>query len=92
MSASTNIEPDPEIDEVVTTFVSEAESHRKSIIQLIAAASSNKNEDLSGQLVTILHTLSDSARVAELDDLADRIIPIKKNMQLYNSFFAGLYS
>ncbi|MEQ9208595.1 MAG: Hpt domain-containing protein, partial [Pseudomonadales bacterium] len=92
LSASTNIEPDPEIDEVVTTFVSEAESHRKSIIQLIAAASSNKNEDLSGQLVTILHTLSDSARVAELDDLADSIIPMQKMLQLYNSFNAGLSS
>ncbi|MEQ9567072.1 MAG: hypothetical protein RLN85_14885, partial [Pseudomonadales bacterium] len=58
----------------------------------IAAASSNKNEDLSGQLVTILHTLSDSARVAELDDLADSIIPMQKMLQLYNSFNAGLSS
>lgn len=89
---SGEIDAEPEIDEVVTTFVNEAESHRKSIIQLIAAASSNKNEDLPGQLVTILHTLSDSARVAELDDLADSIIPMQKLLQLYNSFNAGLSS
>lgn len=92
LPGSSEIDAEPEIDEVVTTFVNEAESHRKSIIQLIAAASSNKNEDLPGQLVTILHTLSDSARVAELDDLADSIIPMQKLLQLYNSFNASLSS
>jgi len=86
------VESVPVIDEVVTTFVNEAQSHRKSIIQLIAAASSNKNEDSSGQLVTILHTLSDSARVAELDDLADSIMPMQQLLQLYNSFNVGLSS
>ncbi len=79
-------------DEVVTTFVNEAEDHRKSIIQLTAAASTNKNEQSAAQLVTILHTLADSARVAELDELADSIAPLQKLLQLYNSFNSGLSS
>ena len=81
-----------EIDEVVMTFAKEAESYRQSIVQLAATASSNKNGGLPDQLVVILHTLADSARVAELDELADSIAPMQKLLQLYNSYNVGLSS
>ena len=74
------------------TFAKEAENYRQSIIQLAATASSNKNGGLPDQLVVILHTLADSARVAELDELADSIAPMQKLLQLYNSYNVGLSS
>lgn len=81
-----------EIDEVVMTFAKEAESYRQAIIQLAATASGNKNGGLPDQLFVILHTLADSARVAELDELADSIAPMQKLLQLYNTYNVGLSS
>ena len=73
-----------EHSELTSTFVNKAETLRQVIIA-ITGAKTDGSSDLSAsqQLVETIRTLSDSARTAEFEDLADSFTPLQKLLQRY---------
>lgn len=81
----TETAPQVQNSELTKTFISEAEALRERVVSISGDVNSN---DLSQEaapelLVKTLHTLSDSARMAEFEDLADSFAPFQKLLQHY---------
>ena len=73
-----------EHSELTSTFVSKAETLRQVIIAITGAETSGSSDlGASQQLVKTIRTLSDSARTAEFEDLADSFTPLQKLLQRY---------
>ena len=80
-----------EKSEFTNTFVHEAEALRRVIVSIAGAeAGGQADQGASEQLIKTFHRLSDSARTAEFDDLADSFVPLQKTLQHYDSINAPL--
>ena len=76
----------PELTELMVTFVDEAETLRSRIVHVTGQETTDGLEQPPREELAIsFHTLADSARMAELSDIADSLKPLQQVVRHYSS-------
>lgn len=79
-------EPATENSELTETFLREAEELRESIVKSTAELSTgSEDSEVIESLMISVHTLTDCARNAEFDDIADSLKPLHQILRHYSS-------